>query len=331
MLLLLLLFIYSTHSLTISEIIQNDQDIKKKIFEADILVENITSMKEDVKKNGNDPILKNALLHRKKLWEDNTVYYNFSNHFSIEEKKIILSAMTEIEEKTCIKFIENSNAKNQIYIFKGNGCYSYVGRYGGLQPLSLGWGCIHKGTAMHELMHALGFFHEQSRMDRDNYIIIQWKNIIEGTEDNFEKYTSKLIDHLGQEYDYYSILHYDSKAFSKNYKETIIPKNRSVVLLHSSFKSHITKTDALKINILYNCSKICYDKSEFCKFWIKDPNDEKCSIIYYKTACPYSCSKSRICDDELLQCKDYDKNCPYYSCDSSYSRYICPKFCSFCK
>ena len=55
-----------------------------------------------------------------------------------------------------------------------------IGRQGGRQDISLGYGCGYKGVAIHEMMHALGFFHEQSRLDRDNYVNINWKNINRG-------------------------------------------------------------------------------------------------------------------------------------------------------
>ena len=48
--------------------------------------------------------------------------------------------------------------------------------------------CLMSGIVMHELMHAAGFWHEQSRADRDDYITINWANIQAGMEFNFLKY-----------------------------------------------------------------------------------------------------------------------------------------------
>lgn len=64
-------------------------------------------------------------------------------------------------------------------------CWSYVGDDGLGQDVSIGAGCDTKAIVEHELLHALGFYHEQSRSDRDDYVKIWWDQIEEGEADLF--------------------------------------------------------------------------------------------------------------------------------------------------
>nr|XP_006813440.1 PREDICTED: blastula protease 10-like [Saccoglossus kowalevskii] len=84
--------------------------------------------------------------------------------------------MTYWESNTCIRFPPyNSGAghSDRISFKKDNGCYLYVGRTGnGAQDISIGYGCAYKGTIAHKIGHAIGFWHEQSRTDRDDYVTV---------------------------------------------------------------------------------------------------------------------------------------------------------------
>lgn len=90
--------------------------------------------------------------------------------------------MNDYHKYTCIKFKPYTGEESDyIRITAGNtGCWSSVGRIGGKQDVNLQVpGCLlKKGTVIHELMHAIGFLHEQSRFERDEYVTIQWNNIL---------------------------------------------------------------------------------------------------------------------------------------------------------
>ena len=92
--------------------------------------------------------------------------------------------MDDYQKHTCIRFIPYAGVESDyIRITAGNtGCWSSVGRVGGRQDVNLQVpGCVtKKGTVIHELMHAVGFLHEQSRYERDEFINIQWHNIMRG-------------------------------------------------------------------------------------------------------------------------------------------------------
>jgi hypothetical protein len=48
------------------------------------------------------------------------------------------------------------------------------------------------GTIQHEIIHALGFHHEQVRPDRDDFVIVHEENISDGREKNFNKISENL-------------------------------------------------------------------------------------------------------------------------------------------
>lgn len=68
------------------------------------------------------------------------------------------------------------------------------------------------GVVAHELGHVIGFFHQQSRPDRDEYIRIHYENIANHLKDSFTKLSWDRIADLGVPYDYLSIMHYGSRV-----------------------------------------------------------------------------------------------------------------------
>ncbi len=147
-------------------------------------------------------------------------------------------AVAYIEARNNVDFIEINTASNYHILITDDikpdntgraGCASAVGYKAysaGYQRLNLQrydpdtGTCNRKGIAIHELMHSLGVWHEQSREDRDDYVTILYENIEDKKEGNFDQHITDGTD-IG-EYDYSSIMHYGEYAFSKNGQKTIV-------------------------------------------------------------------------------------------------------------
>ena len=67
-------------------------------------------------------------------------------------------------------------------------CWSYVGMIGGSQDISIAPGC-NGLIPVHEIFHALGRWHEQSRPDRDNFVTVNLSNVPTGNDAGHISYT----------------------------------------------------------------------------------------------------------------------------------------------
>ncbi|XP_059200939.1 meprin A subunit beta [Centropristis striata] len=197
---------------------------------------------------------RNSIIGDQYRWPKTIPYY-MEDDLEINAKGVILKAFEQYRLKTCIDFKPWSGEKNYISIFKGGGCFSSVGnRQVGKQRLSIGTNCDRIATIEHEFLHALGFWHEQSRSDRDDYVNIMWDRISEGKEHNFNTYDDTTSSSLGVPYDYGSMMHYSKNAFRNGTEPTIvtkIPAFSDVIGQRMEFSD----SDLLKLSRLYNCTQ----------------------------------------------------------------------------
>ncbi|XP_012713830.2 high choriolytic enzyme 1 [Fundulus heteroclitus] len=178
------------------------------------------------------------------------VPYYISSDYSEYERNIILRGLQSFSLSTCIRLVPwKSGDRDYIYIESKDGCWSYLGRQNGGQYVSLAKnGCLYQSTVQHEVLHALGFNHEQVRSDRDTYVRILFENIEPGREFAFEK---KQTNNLGTPYDFNSVMEYRNDAFSKNGKPTIVAKCNPYMKFGNA--ENMSANDILRINKLYEC------------------------------------------------------------------------------
>ncbi|XP_055010773.1 hatching enzyme 1.2-like [Boleophthalmus pectinirostris] len=214
------------------------------LIEGDIAIDN-----EEEERNA-DPCTSRGCMWGK--YTDGKVYvpYSISNNFSSREKSIITRGLESFSSFSCIRFRPSrSSDRDWLSIESQSGCWSYVGRRGRKQVVSLSRrGCLYHQTVQHELLHALGFNHEQTRSDRDNHIRVLLENVVSDKHHNFRKIATL---NQGTPYDYGSVMQYHRTAFSKNGKPTMIPIPNSNVNLGGA--REMSANDKKRLNTLYKC------------------------------------------------------------------------------
>lgn len=237
-------------------------------------------------------IMNNNLLHRSaaiispvNYWEDNTVHYTFASGFLNQSN--VLEAMREWEENTCIRFLPKTDRdKNYVEFFQGDGAYSsFIGQVGGKQQISLGDGTS-IGNAIHEIGHTVGLFHEHTRDDRDDHIIINWNNIQRGTENNFKKYSDRGIPGVDVgTFDFNSVMLYGSFAFSSNGSATITRRDGSTFIGQRNF---LSPEDIQGVVSMYGPPFARLEKQTTTQIWTSDEQWTRTDnyIIFYTDKTP---------------------------------------------
>lgn len=211
------------------------------IFEGDILlgtVDEVRACMDEPRSMGLGIV---AIAGQQFRWKDGVVAYEVVP--ALRER--VAEAIAHWEEHTPFRFNERTNEEDYISFEQLDGCYSRVGRQGGKQVISLASTCS-LGSAIHEIGHALGLWHEQSRADRDDHITIKWDNIHPNYVNNFAQHILDGED-LG-DYDFGSIMHYPSNAFAVDkHKPTIVTRNGESI----GQRNGLSRGDISAIQLMY--------------------------------------------------------------------------------
>ncbi|XP_058837117.1 low choriolytic enzyme-like [Topomyia yanbarensis] len=199
------------------------------------------------------------------IWPKGRVPYKLVGNFTTSEKNTIRDAMQMFREFTCVRFVQRKR-NDRLFVAIGNnftGCYSYVGRrtnnqfnYINLQtPQCL----MTVGTPVHEMMHALGYYHEFVRPDRDEYIYINRSALLPEyqTDEFYDANFGKLRPEDGQTYNitynYGSVMHYSRYAGAQSLEYPVLINTKPYVGDFGN-ENGFAYSDVLEINRRYNCS-----------------------------------------------------------------------------
>ncbi|XP_071157171.1 uncharacterized protein [Mytilus edulis] len=190
------------------------------------------------------------------FWTDGIVPYWINSAFSANQRTVIINAIADFNDKTCVNWIPYDNNTHIHYVefvIDTKNCYSYVGKMSAIpQLIGLTNGCVNTGTIIHEMLHAIGSWHEQSRQDRNNYMTVDMDNIQDGRGANFYiRQTS-----IDSPFDPASNVMYGIYAFTKNGDKTEIFHDWRQEFLAGTGKT-LSFYDVADVTAAYGCTDSC--------------------------------------------------------------------------
>jgi hypothetical protein len=189
-----------------------------------------------------------VVIDQVKYWDLGQIPFEISDVGLREKVELAMSSISSVSK---IEFIERTDESEFLFVRSDpndpNLCQSFLGKNGGRQELIVGPGCGY-GQILHELMHALGFVHEQSRDDRDQFISLNWDNMEPNARHNFQRLPAAISNPANIEFDFNSVMMYGSNAFSKNGMPTI--SNREGKVFQAN-RQNLSERDGERLRRVY--------------------------------------------------------------------------------
>ncbi|CAH1774571.1 unnamed protein product [Owenia fusiformis] len=264
-------------NLPVYEIIKGNKDDQKYTAKQQYFKEKgITPVRRGKKDSLASRKKRSAMTWQEDEWENAEIHYMIDpTNFRPETVQLIREAIADMDAKSYINFIEITfipeseryyDPARPFFIMIGNFndfSWSFIGNVWyylepgtpmyehNYQELGLSDTIWQKGSVQHELMHAIGIFHEHQRRDRDQYLDIQMENVIQGKEHNFEMIEASWIQNFNHEYDFGSIMHYPQNAFSVDWNATITLKSLINSDIDLGNREGMSANDYSLINTMY--------------------------------------------------------------------------------